>query len=75
MMQNPTAADRVLILRLGAMGDVVRTLPAVAALRGVYPGAHLTWLVEPSAADVVSCSGLVDEVLVFPRGRLVEAIR
>ncbi|MDC1294854.1 glycosyltransferase family 9 protein [Myxococcota bacterium] len=75
MMQNPPAADRVLILRLGAMGDVVRTLPAVAALRGVYPGAHLTWLVEPASAGVVSCSGLVDEVLIFPRGRLVEAMR
>lgn len=75
MMQNPPAADRILILRLGAMGDVVRTLPAVAALRGVYPGAHLSWVVEPPSAGVVSASGLVDEVIVFPRPRLMEAVR
>jgi len=75
MMQNPPAADRILILRLGAMGDVVRTLPAVAALRAVYPGAHLSWVVEPPSAGVVSASGLVDEVIVFPRPRLMEALR
>lgn len=75
MTQNPPAADRVLILRLGAMGDVVRTLPAVAGLRRAYPGAHLAWLVEPASAGVVESSGLVDETLIFPRARLVEALR
>lgn len=74
-MPNPPPADRILILRLGAMGDVIRTLPSVAALRGIYPGAHLTWLVEPASAGVVEASGLVDEVLVFPRGLLVESLR
>lgn len=68
-------ADRVLILRLGAMGDVIRTLPAVAAIRSLYPGAHLSWLVEPASAGVVEVSGLVDETLVFPRRALVEAFR
>lgn len=75
MMPTPPAADRVLILRLGAMGDVVRTLPAVAALRRGYPGAHLAWLVEPASAGVVERSGLVDETLVFPRSRLMESLR
>lgn len=74
-MPNPPPADRILILRLGAMGDVIRTLPSVAALRGIYPGAHLTWLVEPASAGVVEASGLVDEVLVFPRRLLVESLR
>jgi len=74
-MPNPPPADRILILRLGAMGDVIRTLPSVAALRSIYPGAHLTWLVEPASAGVVDASGLVDEVLLFPRRPLVEAIR
>lgn len=68
-------ADRVLILRLGALGDVIRTLPAVAAIRSLYPGAHLSWLVEPASAGVVEVSGLVDETLVFPRRALVEAFR
>jgi heptosyltransferase-1 len=68
-------ADRILIIRLGALGDVVRTLPAVVALRSVYPGAHLTWLVEPASAGVVEAAGVVDETLVFPRGELMESIR
>ena len=68
-------ADRVLIVRLGAMGDVVRTLPAAQTLRQRYPGAHLSWLVEPASAGVVRASGVVDEVLVFPRGDLEESLR
>ena len=63
------------MIRLGALGDVVRTLPAVTALRALYPGSHLTWLVEPAAAAVVQASGCVDETLVFPRGELVESAR
>ena len=74
-MSNPPPADRILILRLGAMGDVIRTLPAVAALRACYPGAHLTWLVEPASVGVVEASGLVDEILVFPRRPLVQALK
>ena len=41
-------ADRILVIRLGAVGDVVRTLPAVSSLRAAYAGAHLAWLVEPA---------------------------
>jgi ADP-heptose:LPS heptosyltransferase len=67
-------ADRVLIIRLGAMGDVVRTLPAVSLLRTIYPGAHLAWLVEPGAAGVVEASGTVDEVLSFPREELMASL-
>lgn len=37
---------RILIVRLGAIGDVVHTLPALARLRGALPEAHLTWAVE-----------------------------
>ena len=70
----PPRADRILVIRLGALGDVVRTLPAVAALRAAYPGAHLAWLVEPGAAGVVQAAQLVDETLIFPRQRLVEAL-
>jgi len=54
---------------------VVRTLPAAAALRSLYPGAHLSWLVEPGAAGVVDAASVVDETLVFPRGELVESLR
>jgi ADP-heptose:LPS heptosyltransferase len=71
----PPTADRVLVIRLGAVGDVVRTLPSVAALRSLYPGAHLAWLVEPAAAGVVDAACVVDETLIFPRSQLTVAMR
>jgi ADP-heptose:LPS heptosyltransferase len=69
------AADRVLIIRLGAIGDVVRTLPAASALRGALPGAHLAWLVEPASRSAVEGQPWVDEVLVFPRDEIMAAAR
>ena len=38
--------DRLLVVRLGAMGDIIHTLPAVASLRRALPHATLGWLVE-----------------------------
>lgn len=70
----PPRADRVLVIRLGALGDVVRTLPAVSALRRALPGAHVTWLVEPASAGVLAGQPWIDEVLVFPRGELSGAL-
>ncbi len=63
------------MLRLGAVGDVVRTLPAVSRLRAGQPGAHIAWLVEPPAASLLEGQPCVDEVLVFPRGAIVEKLR
>jgi 3-deoxy-D-manno-octulosonic-acid transferase/heptosyltransferase-1 len=71
----PPAAERILVIRLGAVGDVVRTLPAVSALRAGLPGARITWLVEPASASVVANQPWVDEVLLFPRPQLVGLLR
>jgi ADP-heptose:LPS heptosyltransferase len=65
----------VLVIRLGAVGDVVRTLPAVSSLRAGLPGAHLGWLVEPRSASAVEGQPWVDEVLVFPRPEIVSELR
>ena len=72
-MDAPPPADRILVIRLGAVGDVVRTLPAVSALRAAYPGAHLTWLVEPASASALEGQPWVDRVLVFPRPAVARA--
>ncbi len=63
------------MIRLGAVGDVVRTLPAASALRATYPGAHLAWLVERASASVLQGQPWLDEVLVFPRERLRGSLR
>lgn len=57
----------VLIIRLGAIGDVLRTLPAVNAWQRQYPGTRFTWLVEPAAASVLQGQSALDKVFVFER--------
>jgi heptosyltransferase I len=45
--------DRLLVVRLGAMGDIIHTLPAVAALRQAFPESTLGWLVEERWAELL----------------------
>lgn len=58
---------RILIVRLGAIGDVVRVLPALHTLREVYPDARIDWAVEDKAADIITGHPGLDEALVFER--------
>lgn len=39
-------ATRILIVRLGSLGDLVHTLPAAAAIRRAHPDAELDWIVD-----------------------------
>ncbi len=45
---------RVLIVRMGSMGDIVHTLPAVATLRRRYPEAEIDWVVEKHWAPLLA---------------------
>jgi ADP-heptose:LPS heptosyltransferase len=56
---------RVLIIKLGARGDVLRTTPLVAGLRRVHPDAHLTWLTAPEAAELLRGVPGLDQVLAW----------
>lgn len=47
---------------------MVFTTPAVRALRGRFPDAHITYIVEPAAAPVVARNPHIDELIVAPRG-------
>lgn len=49
------------------MGDILHTMPAVAALRAAEPNAELTWVLEPKWFPLLECSGLVDHLLPFNR--------
>jgi heptosyltransferase-1 len=52
-----TRIDRLLIVRLSAMGDVIHTLPAVHALRDAFPQAHIGWLIEERWAELLCAPG------------------
>jgi heptosyltransferase I len=45
--------QRLLIVRLGSMGDIIHTLPAATALRQSFPEASLGWVVEERWAEVL----------------------
>ncbi|MBI1320732.1 MAG: hypothetical protein GC168_17545 [Candidatus Hydrogenedens sp.] len=64
-MQN--GVPRILLIRLSAIGDVVRVLPAVHALRDAYPHAQIDFAVEPKSADILTDHPALDNVLIFER--------
>ncbi|MEP7273925.1 MAG: glycosyltransferase family 9 protein [Acidobacteriota bacterium] len=55
---------RILIVKLGAIGDLVHTLPALAALRQAHPSAYLAWAVERgAAAQLLHGNPYLDELI------------
>ncbi|MDP9051879.1 MAG: glycosyltransferase family 9 protein [Acidobacteriota bacterium] len=48
---------RVLIVRIGAMGDVLHAMPAVAALRARHPDWFIGWAIEPRWSDLLQIAG------------------
>ena len=53
---------RFLVVRLGSLGDIVHTFPAVAALRATYPLAEIVWLTHPRWTDLVASSTPATEI-------------
>jgi heptosyltransferase-1 len=47
----------VLIVRIGAMGDVLHAMPAVAALRELHPEWFIGWAIEPRWSDLLQIAG------------------
>lgn len=58
---------KILIVKTSAIGDVTHTLPALNVLRKNFPAAHITWLVEEAAADIVEGHKALDRVLISRR--------
>src|SRR5271156_3421344 len=67
--------ERFLVVRLTALGDILHTVPAVAALRAAHPKARIDWVVERKWAPVLEGSPALNEVIPFDRGSLLGAIR
>src|ERR1051325_672966 len=61
------AFDRILLIKLSAVGDVVHALPVLAGLRARFPAARIDWLVRPDCADLVRCHAALSNVVPFPR--------
>ena len=74
-MNEPGSPTRsILVIRLGAVGDVVRTLPAVSCLRRSFPSARIAWAVEEPSSGILEGHPDIDEILVLRRKVLVAAL-
>jgi heptosyltransferase-1 len=61
------ASRRILIVRLGAMGDIIHTLPAAASLRASFPEARISWAVEPRWTALLEDNPHIDRVVAVRR--------
>ncbi len=68
-------SQRILVLRLGAVGDVVRTLPAVKVLKERVPSSSITWIVEEPSQAFLESQAEVDTVILFPRRKWTRGIK
>lgn len=57
--------ERVLVIALDALGDVLRTTALLPALRRTHRDAHVTWLTREEAAPLLLHNPLIDRVLVL----------
>jgi lipopolysaccharide heptosyltransferase I len=78
LMNNKEVMDiipeKILILRLSAIGDVVRTLPALRALRNKYPTVYIAWVVEENAQDILQGHPDLDRLFIFKRKKWTKEI-
>jgi len=58
---------RILVIRLGSMGDVIHALPAVASLKHSFPHSRLAWVIKPRWAPLLDGNPFIDEVIPFDR--------
>jgi ADP-heptose:LPS heptosyltransferase len=55
--------ERILIVKLGAMGDVLRTTSCLAPLKVRYPRSHVTWVTRANAVPLLEGNPAIDRVL------------
>jgi heptosyltransferase I len=67
VVRNPNSGGRILVVRLGAMGDIVHALPAAASLKHSFPGRQVTWVVEPRWAPILQDNPFVDRLVLLDR--------
>src|SRR4051794_9337220 len=60
----------ILAIRLGAMGDIIHALPAVASLKASFPRSSISWLVSRRWASLLEGNPAVSELIFFERSNL-----
>lgn len=59
---------RILIVLMGAIGDVIRALPLLGRIRRAWPDAYIAWAVEPKSEPLLRSHRWVNKLIVYDRG-------
>ncbi len=65
--ETDTAYPSILIVRLSAFGDVIHTLPALDALRTLFPRGRISWITEELSGSVLAGHPDLADVWMLPR--------
>jgi heptosyltransferase-1 len=74
-MVSTMESKKILILRLSAAGDVIRTLPSIKSLKEHRPSVSITWIVEEPSHAFLKSQPEIDRVILFPRKRWAKGIK
>jgi len=66
---------RVLIVRLGALGDIIHAIPVAAALRRAFPAVRIDWLVNAKHREILDLVPVIDRRLAITDRSTLAAIR
>src|SRR5437763_6946070 len=61
------AVNSILVIKPSSLGDIVHTLPAVAAIRDAHPKARITWVMNPEFTPLLRGNSDVNHIHGFPR--------
>lgn len=67
MTESGAFGPRILVVRIGSMGDIVHALPAVATLKHGFTGSTLTWVVHPRWAPLLEGNPFIDRLILLER--------
>ncbi|MGI8556223.1 MAG: lipopolysaccharide heptosyltransferase I [Pyrinomonadaceae bacterium] len=54
---------KILIVKLSSIGDIIHTLPALAAIKNALPEAEISWAVEKNAAELLRRNPLLSQLI------------
>jgi heptosyltransferase I len=54
---------KILIIKLGAIGDIIHTLPTLAAIRTSFPEAEISWVAEQRSAEILRGNPTIDNLI------------
>lgn len=69
---NDEVGEKILVIKLGALGDIILALGAMEAIRKKHPKAHITLLTTQPFVDIAQRSRYFDAVEVDPRARFYD---